>query len=220
VERITADMVRRFSPPDPPEDAEHSQSENSERKEEATGLCESERPSSQQGRRWEEAGIVLCSVPGISERAASGIRAEIGVNLHQFPTASHVASWAGVCPGNHERAGTRLSGKTRTGNPWLRRLLLHAAHCAARQKHGSLPAHCRRLAARRGKKRAGMAVAHRILSILSHLLREGVPSEEHGDAFCEERDRALTEKRLVRHLERGGHHVSLQPLAQAGSFLA
>jgi len=85
-----------------------------------------------------------------------------------------------------------------------------------RQKHGYLTAQFLRIAARRGKKRAGMAVAHSILVIIYHLLREGVPYEEHGDAFFEERDRELTEQRLVRQLERLGHQVTLQPLAQAG----
>ena len=79
------------------------------------------------------------------------------------------------------------------------------------------PPNARRIAARRGKKRAGMAVAHSILVIIYHLLREGVPYEEHGDAFFEERDRQLTEKRLVRQLERLGHQVTLQPIAQVSA---
>jgi transposase len=216
VERITAEIVRRFSPPDPPEDIEASKPGESQQKEESRGLSHPSLPPSNQGLSWEKAVILLWSIPGISERAASGILAEIGLNMQQFPTAAHLASWAGVCPGNHESAGKRLSGKTRKGNPWLRRLLLQAAHAVARQKHGYLAAQFRRIAARRGKKRAGMAVAHSILVIIYHLLREGVPYEEHGEAFFEERDRQLSEKRLVRQLERLGHQVSLQPLAQAG----
>jgi transposase len=102
------------------------------------------------------------------------------------------------------------------GNPWLCRLLLQAAHVVARQKQGYLAAQFRRIAARRGKKRAGMAVAHSILVIIYHLLRKGVPYEEHGDAFFEERDRELAKKRLVHQLERLGHQVTLQPLAQVG----
>ncbi|HLZ64047.1 MAG TPA: transposase, partial [Ktedonosporobacter sp.] len=130
--------------------------------------------------------------------------------------AAHLASWVGVCPGNHESAGKRLSGKTRKGNPWVRRLLLQAAHVAARQKHGYLAAQFHRIAARRGKKRAGMAVAHSILVIIYHLLDEGVLYEEKGYAFFEGQDRQFIEKRLVRQLERLGHQVTLQPLAQAG----
>jgi transposase len=216
VERITAEIARRFSLPDPPQEAEPSQPEESLRKEASTSSEEPSLPPSKQGLNWEEAVILLCRIPGISERAASGILAEIGVNMQQFPTASHLASWAGVCPGNHESAGKRLSGKTRKGNPWVRRLLLQAAHVVARQKHGYLTTQFHRIAARRGKKRAGMAVAHSILVIIYHLLREGVAYEERGDAFFEEQDRQLTEKRLVRQLERLGHQVTLQPMAQAG----
>lgn len=216
VERVTAEMVRRFSPPDPPDATERSAQEGNQRKEASTAQGEPALPSSKQGLSWEEAVVLLCSIPGISERAACGILAEIGVNMQQFPTSAHLASWAGVCPGNHESAGKRLSGKTRKGNPWLLRLLLQAAHVVARQKHGYLPAQFRRIAARRGKKRAGMAVAQSILVIIYHLLQDGVAYEEHGETFFEERDRQLTEKRLVRQLERLGHQVSLQPLVQAG----
>lgn len=216
VERITAEIARRFSPPDPPGDGEGEAARESEQQRESGEPSPSSLPSSKQGLSWEKAVVLLCSIPGISERAARGILAEIGVNMQQFPTAAHLASWAGVCPGNHESAGKRLSGKTRKGNPWVCRLLLQAAHVVARQKQGYLAAQFRRIAARRGKKRAGMAVAHSILVIIYHLLRDGVPYEEHGDTFFEERDRELTEKRLVRQLERLGHQVTLQPLPQAG----
>jgi transposase len=117
---------------------------------------------------------------------------------------------------HYQSAGKRLSGQTRKGNPWLCRLLLQAAHVAGRQKHGYLATQFRRIAARRGKKRAGMAVAHSILVIIYHLLRDGVPYEEKGEAFFEERDRQFMEKRLVHQLERLGHQVALQPLAQTG----
>ena len=156
------------------------------------------------------------SLPAIAERAATGLLAEIGISMQPFPSDAHLASWVGICPGNHESAGKRLSGKTRKGNPWARRLLLQAAQVVSRQKQGSLPAFSRRIAARRGKKRALMALAHRILVILYHLLRDGVLSEEKGEAFLQERDREMMEKRLVRQLERLGNQVTVQPLTQAG----
>jgi transposase len=170
----------------------------------------------EQERNWEEAVRIAMSLPGMAERAATGILAEIGSNMQQFPTHAHLASWIGICPGNYESAGKRLSGKTRKGNPWARRLLLQAAQVVSRQKKGYLPAFYRRIAARRGKKRAILALAHRILVILYHLLRDGVLYEEKGEAFLEERDRKVMQKRLVHQLERLGNQVTLQPLAQAG----
>ena len=214
VERITTEIVRRFTPAKPPEQEKREEAKVSEHEGSSPGLPLL--PKSKQGLSWEEAVVLLCTIAGIGERAARAILAEIGVNMQQFPTAAHLASWAAVCPGNHESAGKRLSGKTRKGNPWLRRLLLQAAHVVGRQKHGYLAAQFRRIAARRGKKRAAMAVAHSILVIIYHLLRDGVAYEEKGEAFFEEQDREFIQRRLVRQLEQLGHQVTLQPPAQAG----
>ncbi len=127
----------------------------------------------------------------------------------------YLACGLSYCPGNHESAGKRLSGKTRKGDPWLRRVLVQAAHGAARSKKTYLAAQYWRLASRRGPKRAAMAVAHSILVIIYHVLRERTAYRELGGNFFDERDRQATEKRLVRRLEGLGYHVELQTQCQA-----
>lgn len=216
IERVRAEIARRFTPPPSPEDGEAVHVE-AERVKGGTQPASLEPPSAPNaGLSWEKALVLLCSIPGISERAASAILAEIGITMQQFPTAGHLASWAGVCPGNHESAGKRMSGKTRKGDPWVRRVLIQVASAASRQKNCYLAAQFRRIAARRGAKRAAMAVAHSILVIIYHLLREGATYQERGEAFFEERDREATERRLVNQLTRLGYQVELQPTTQAG----
>ena len=154
---------------------------------------------------WALAILLLCTIPGIGRRAAEGILAEIGLNMGRFPTAGHLASWAGMCPGNHESAGKRLSGRTRKGNPWLRVLLVEAAHAAAHTKHTYLSAQYHRLAARRGKKKAIVAVGHTILVIIYHILQEQQPYAELGGNYFDEHERHAIEQRLVRRLEKLGY---------------
>ena len=162
---------------------------------------------------WARAVALLCSIPGVSERAAQVILAEIGQDMTRFPTAGHLASWAGMCPGNHESAGKRLSGKTRKGSPWLRKTLVEVANAAARTKNTYLSAQYHRLAARRGRKRALVAVAHTILVIIYRMLSQHQSYEELGSNSFDERDRHTTQKRLVRRLEKLGFQVDLQPLS-------
>jgi transposase len=161
----------------------------------------------------EEAIARLDTIPGVGRSVAETLVAEIGTDLTRFPTAKHLASWAGLCPGNHESAGKRRSGKTRKGSPWLRACLVQAAHAAARTKGTYLAAQYRRLAARRGRARAAVAVAHSILIIVYHVLTEGTVYRDLGGNYFDERDRQAVERRLVHRLESLGYTVSLQPAA-------
>jgi transposase len=160
----------------------------------------------------EEALALLDSIPGVSRRAAEIVLAEVGDDVSRFPSAKHLSSWAGMCPGNHESAGKRLSGKTRKGSPWLRQALVEAAHSVGRTKT-YLGAQYHRLAARRGKKKAAIAVAHSILVIIYHVLKRREPYCELGANYFDERDRQAVERRLVHRLERLGYIVQLQVAA-------
>jgi transposase len=153
----------------------------------------------------------LVTIPGIDERAAENILAEIGVDMKVFPTAKHLPSWAGMCPGQRESAGKRQSGRTRKGNQWLRTTLVQVAWAASHTKHTYLSAQYRRLAARRGKKRALIAVGHTILVIIYHLLREGKTYQELGGDYFDRVDKERLTRTLVRRLERLGHEVALKP---------
>ena len=157
----------------------------------------------------------LDTIPGIGRYVAEALIAETGVDMSRFPSAQHLASWAGVCPGNHESAGKRSSGKTRKGSPWLRALLIQAAHAAARTRDTYLAAQYRRLAARRGKNRAAVAVAHTILIIIYHLLVEETEYRDLGAQYFDQRHREAVERRLVRRLEQLGYTVALTPAPAA-----
>ena len=164
-------------------------------------------------RPFEEAIERLETIPGVGRRTAEAILAEIGPEVSRFPTYRHLASWAGMCPGNDESGGKRRSGKTTKGNPWLRAALVEAAHAAGRTKNTYLSAQYRRLATRRGKKKAAVAVGHTILVIAYRLLERSRSYEELGGDYFDKRDRQAVERRLVRRLEGLGYKVSLDPVA-------
>jgi transposase len=154
----------------------------------------------------------LDTIPGVGRRTAEVVIAEMGADLTRFPTAGHLASWAGMCPGNRESAGKRLSGKPRKGSKWLRTVLVEAAHAAGRSKTTYLGAQYRRLLPRRGKKKAAVAVGHSILVIAYYLLTRETTYTELGSQYFEERERTAVEKRLVRRLEALGNKVTLEPI--------
>ena len=161
----------------------------------------------------QEAVKRLDTIPGVGPRIAQILIAEVGADLSHFPSAGHLASWAGMCPGNDESAGKRRSGRTRKGSKWLRTALVEAAQAAGRSKKTYLGAHYRRLLTRRGKKKAAVAVGHSILVIAYHLLTRKTGYEDLGPQHFEERERTALERRLVRRLEALGNTVTIEPIA-------
>jgi transposase len=177
-----------------------------------------DRVSAEIGKRlrpFEQQMERLQTIPGVGRRTAEVLVAEIGVDLTRFPSARHLASWAGLCPGNDESAGKRRSGRTRKGSPSLRTALVEAARAAARTKETYLAAQYRRLAAHRGAKRAAIAVAHSILVMVYALLTQQTSYHELGGRYFDERDRHTVERRLVHRLEALGYTVSLAPTSPA-----
>jgi len=153
----------------------------------------------------------LDTIPGVAQRTAEVLIAELGVDMTQFPSAGHAASWVGLCPGNHESAGKHKSGRTRKGNRWLRAALTEAAHAATRTD-SALAAQYRRLM-HRGHKKAVVAVAHSILVIAYHLLSRQTTYREFGADYFDRRHAERATRRAVRQLERLGYRVTLQPAA-------
>lgn len=160
-------------------------------------------------RPFEDVVRRLCTIPGVDRVSAWGIISEIGLDMNQFPDARHLASWAGLCPGNWESAGKRRSGKTRKGSAWLRRHLCQCAWGVSTKQKNYLSALFRRLSARRGVKRATIAVAHALLGIAYHVLKHEVGYRDLGADYFDSLDPARLKRRLVKRLEGLGFQVTL-----------
>ena len=173
-------------------------------------LEEPMRPFVAQLERWDQ-------LPGINRRIAQVIVAEVGADLQPFADAHHLASWAGMCPGQHESAGKRKSGKTRKGSVWLRRALIEAAHGAAHTKDKYFAALYHRLAGRRGKKRALVAVGHSLLVTGYYLITRHRDYKDLGPHYFDERHKESIRQRAVKRLTQLGYQVELKPaLAPVG----
>lgn len=153
----------------------------------------------------------LDAIPGVNRRTIENITAEIGTNMDQFGDAEHLSSWTGICPGNEESAGKRKRRRTTKGNRWLRRALTEAAWAASRKKASYLAAQYRRLAGRRGKKRAIFAVGHSILVIFYRMLTEAVEYKDLGADYFSRLNPERLRRYLVKRLERLGYEVTVRP---------
>jgi transposase len=158
-----------------------------------------------------EARERLRTIPGVDKKTAECLIAELGIRMEQFPSEGHLASWAGLCPGLNESAGKNRSAKTRKGSRWLRQTLVQAAWAASHTKETYLSAQYRRLASRRGRKKALIALAHTMLGVAYHLLKQDTCYAELGGDYFERRDNDRLTRQLVDRLQRLGHKVTLEP---------
>jgi transposase len=157
----------------------------------------------------------LDGIPGVNQRVAEVIAAEVGTDVKRFPTAAHLISWAGICPGNNQSGGKRRNGHIKPGNRSLRAAIVEAANAASHKKDCYLATLYRRLAAKRGKKRALIAVARTILQSAYYMIGRGSAYRELGADYFERRDPEGLAKRLAKRIEKLGFTVSLQALPQA-----
>lgn len=161
-------------------------------------------------RPFEEQVIQLDAITGVGERSAQTILAEVGTDMNAFPSAGHLASWAGMCPGNNESAGKKKSGKTRKGNKTLRSCLVECAKAASKSKNSYLGAQYKRIAARRGRNRAAVAVGHSILEIVYNMLENKTSYEDLGSGYFDERKKQININRYVKRLESMGLTVIIE----------
>lgn len=154
----------------------------------------------------------LVTIPGIDRITAWTVLAEIGTDMSVFGDAEHLASWAGLCPGNRESGGKRLSGRTRKGNVYVRRALCQSAWAASHTKDSYLGTLFRRIRSRKGEQKANMALAHQLLIIIFHILQDGTVYRELGAGYQDQRNKPKVAQRLVERLEKLGYYVTLQPI--------
>jgi transposase len=166
---------------------------------------------------WDEAVTLLDTIPGVGRTTAELIVAEIGTDMTRFGSAAQLASWSKVCPGNHESAGKRYSGKTGTGNRWLRSGLVQAAHAAVKVKESHLAAVYHRLVGRRGAKKAIIAVAHRIVTAAYYMLLHHEPYREPGAPPIDEQRKTRVLNHMLKRLEKLGYKAHLEPVGAPAS---
>ena len=165
-------------------------------------------------RPFEQELELLQTVPGVGQRTAELLVAEMGTDMERFPTSAHLASWAGMAPGNNESAGKRKTGRTRKGNKHIRTALVQVARAAARNKECYLSAQYHRLVARRGSNRAAVAVGHSILVIAYHILKRHQPYRELGSNYFDQRKAGIVLNKTVKRIEALGFKVSLEPIKE------
>lgn len=155
----------------------------------------------------------LDAIPGIDRRVAEVLLAEIGADMTPFPSGAHLASWAGLCPGNNESAGKKRSGKTTKGSRWLRQALVQAAWAASHKKDSYFQAHAKNLMRRRGRKRGLVAVAHSLLLVIYHMLQKGTEYRDLGRDFLDQIRSEHLVKFHVKRLQQLGLSVAVSPIA-------
>lgn len=172
-----------------------------------------EKEIQRQIRPFEPAVERLVTMPGVDRTAACALIAEIGAAMTRFPSARHLASWAGLCLGNNESAGKRRSGKSHRGNRWIKGLMTEIAWATARTKTSYPASQYRKLAGHRGRKRALVAVANSILQAAWHMLAHHQDYRDLGHQYLDHLHQKDLERALVRRLEKLGHKVTLEPAA-------